>query len=88
MSLSVRTESASRRCGRCSSLWARRQHEPKRARSAAPTAGLALLLPPVADVILPAMAGERITDIIAATPMASFAARMAENHTHLRRVII
>ncbi|MFE2186731.1 AMP-binding protein [Streptomyces sp. NPDC059455] len=48
----------------------------------------ALLLPPVADVILPAMAGERITDIIAATPMAAFAAPMVQCATHLRRVII
>ena len=48
----------------------------------------ALLLPPTPHVVVAAMATERITDMLAATPMAAFARPLVENGAHLRRVII
>lgn len=47
-----------------------------------------VLLPPVLDVVLPAMDTERITDLLAATAMATFAAPIVEKGTHLRRLVI
>lgn len=50
--------------------------------------GTSVLLPPVLDAVLLAVATEGVTDLLAATAMAAFAAPVVEKSTHLRRLII
>ncbi|QJY46084.1 AMP-binding protein [Pseudonocardia broussonetiae] len=50
--------------------------------------GTAVLLPPDPDVVLPAVAAERVTDLIAGTPMAALARSLVGQGRHLERIVI
>jgi non-ribosomal peptide synthetase component E (peptide arylation enzyme) len=50
--------------------------------------GAAILLPPDPEIVLCAMADERVTDIIAGTPLAALTGPLVLAGTHLKRVIL